>query len=348
VNNREKATLIWLGIALVVVLLRMPDIRGLLWQSVKLFVHPRVLGSILLLAAWTVGLVAAAHTVGLWTVDERNDTVTWFVTVGIAFFFSLPKVEEGGFFHHTARRAVAATAFVAAFVNLAQFGLIVELLLLPFVTFLVMLDAFTATRDEVAVVHRLGNRLLSFVGVCFLGYSAVRLVADFDPGHTLRALVQPVWLAFGVMPFIYVVGLWSAYQQAFLRIDFRTDDPSSRRRAKRALVRAANVRACELGGFATHWIGDLASAESSTDARAVMRRWRKTWRSERQEERLEDAREYMEEWLTQDDPALAEIWADTLRRSWDRLDGEQRASLKREGLRLAARTLAHELRALPD
>jgi hypothetical protein len=349
VNNREAATLIWLGIALVVVLLRLPDVRGLLWESVKLFMKPAILGPVVALAAWTVGLVALAHTVGLWEADVRNDTVIWFVTVGIAFFFSLRKVEEGRFFRKTARRAVAATVFVEAFVNLAQFGLIVELLFLPSVTFLVLLDTVAARQDETLVVHRLVNRLLSFVGVCFLVYSAICLVEDFDAGYTVRALVLPVWLALGVMPFIYVVGLWSGYQQAFLRIDSHTDDPSNRSRAKRALLRAVNVRASELGGFAGHWIWDLSSAESDAHARAVMQRWRATWRAERHAERTSDARAFMRTWLSEDNPTLAEIHADTLRRSWERLDAEQRAMLKAEGMRLAPNTpMADEVQALPD
>jgi len=56
----------------------------------------------------------------------------------------------------------------------------------------------------------------------------------------------------------------------------------------------------------------------------------------------------MHAWLSHDDPALMEVHADALRRSWDRLDGEQRAALKAEGLSLASHTLADAVQALPD
>lgn len=346
-NNREKATLIWLAIALAAALTNR-EIRGALWQVVKSFAQPKVLGPVLSLAGWTVGLVAVAHAVDLWKPDVRNDTVTWFITVGMVFYFSLDKVTEGGFFGKTARRAVAATVFAEGFVNLAVFPLAAELALLPLVTFLVMLVAFSDGKEEYAPAHGFLNGLLSIVGGCFFVYAAVRLAEDFDAGHTLRALVLPVWLALGVMPFIYGFGLLAEYQQAFLRIDRRTDDPSNRRRAKRSLLRAANVRASELAGFTGHWIWDLASAESSHEAQAVMQRWREAWRSEQRASRLSGAREFMREWLTQTDPALAEIHADALLRSWERLDAEQRAAPKAEGRRLAPRALADDLRALPD
>jgi hypothetical protein len=60
------------------------------------------------------------------------------------------------------------------------------------------------------------------------------------------------------------------------------------------------------------------------------------------------AREFMREWLMQTDPSLAEMYADTLHRSWGRLDREQRARLKAEGLRLAPDVTADAVRALPD
>jgi hypothetical protein len=57
----------------------------------------------------------------------------------------------------------------------------------------------------------------------------------------------------------------------------------------------------------------------------------------------------LEEWLTQTDPELVGIHADMLRRSWKRLDNEQRAVLKAEGNRFAStETARDDLRALPD
>jgi hypothetical protein len=55
-----------------------------------------------------------------------------------------------------------------------------------------------------------------------------------------------VWLTLGVMPLIYVVGLWSAHEQALIRINLSTDDPASRRRAKGALL---HVRAGDAEGL---------------------------------------------------------------------------------------------------
>lgn len=347
-TNREKSNLIWLGLVLVACMFH-PGIRRSLWQVVRAAAHPKIVGPVVALAAWTVGLVALAHMLDLWAWDERNDTVVWFLTVGIVMFFSLNQVQDGQFVSKTARRAVAGAVFVEAFVNLAVFSLPVELAIVPVASVLGLVAAFSDGKKEYAPAYGLVNGVLIFLGFCLFAFVLVQLVDDFDAAHIGRALMLPVWLTVGAVPFIYVVGLWSAYQAAFARIDLDADDAVRRRRSKRALVRAANVRAGELGGFAGHWIWDLTSTESEATASTLMRRWRSTWRVDRQRERLEDAREYMTDWLAEDDPTLAEIYGDVLRETWTQLDADQRAALKDEGVRVASTdALVGELVGLPD
>jgi hypothetical protein len=346
-NSREKATLIWLAIVLAGCLLK-AEIRGSLWALVKAFFSPKIIGPTVTLAAWTVGMCAVGHRVGLWKTDVRNDTVVWFATVGFAFFFSLEKVSAGGFFRTTARRAIAVTVFVEAFANLAVLPLVLELLLLPVAAFLAAMAAVSETRAELLPVRRLVSGILGAIGILLLLYGVIELAGHFDVGHTFRTLALPVWLTFGVMPFIYIVGLRSAYETAFALIDIRTDDRTQRKRAKQALRRTARWNAPQLSGFAGHWIGDLVQAGSDDAAHRVMDEWRTTWRAERHADRLRDARTFMTDWLAQSDSVLRDLHADVLRGAWERLDSAQRAKLKAEGLQLAPPPLVGDVRALPD
>ena len=43
---------------------------------------------------------------------------------------------------------------------------------------------------------------------------------DFDFSDTARALILPVWLTVGFLPFIYVVALYSAYKDVLVRMSF--------------------------------------------------------------------------------------------------------------------------------
>jgi len=324
-------------------------VRAAYWQVVKAFFQPKVVGPVIALAGWTVGLAALADTVGLWRQDVLSDTVVWFLTVGMAFYFSLDKVTEDGWIGRTVRRAVGVAVFVEVFVNLRVFSLPVELVLVPVLTFLVVLGAYSKDKDEYRAAYRLVSFVMGVVGVIFAVYVVASLIDDPKPGETMRKLLLPVWMTIGVIPLIYLVGLWSAYEQAFLRIGIQTDDPANRRTAKRAFARAVKWRAADAGGFSGHWIYDLAHAESSQAAREVMRRFRASWRSERHAERLTNARANLHLWLDETDETLTEIHWDALRRSWERLDRAQRAELREEAARLAPGNGALDaLRALPS
>lgn len=272
-NGREKATLVWLGVGLLLTL-RSRELRSALWAFAKALAQPAVAGLIAALATWTSALVLLARQIGLWDADALADTVVWFLTVGIVFFFSLDAVKRPGFFGTTARRAIAITVFVEGYVNLVVLPFAVELVLMPFVTVVVLLAAFSEGRAEYAPAHRVLNVALSLVGIVFLTYVTVRLIGDFDAEHTGRALALPVWLTLGVLPFIYAVGLWSAYQEAFIRIDLRADRARARRQAKWALMRVARLRASAVGSLCGQWIWELVQASSPAAARAVVRRCR--------------------------------------------------------------------------
>jgi hypothetical protein len=151
--------------------------------------------------------------------------LVWFITVGMALFFSLDRVAEGEFCRQAARRAVAVTVFVEGFANLKVFGLAIELVLWPSLAVVGMLAAFSEGKEQYAPVRRVVNRLLAIVGMCILGYVSWRLASDFDAGHTLRALAPPVWLTIGCLPFIYMCGLVTEYRQAFARIERHTEKP---------------------------------------------------------------------------------------------------------------------------
>ena len=69
-------------------------------------------------------------------------------------------------------------------------------------------------------------------------------------------------------------------------------------------------------------------------------------RSKRHADRMEDTRGSTEAGFAQSHPALRDVWSDQVQRTWDRLDGEQRATLNAEALgRASNAAMAEEVRA---
>jgi hypothetical protein len=118
----------------------------------------------------------------------------------------------------------------------------------------------------------------AFVSIVIVVYVTVALVGSWrqeDPWHDLRELALPVWLPLCLLPCIYALSLYSGYQVAFLRIDlFAKGRPGARRRAKAALLVNLNVRTHLVAKFGGGWLTQIAEAQTLSEARAVVRRYR--------------------------------------------------------------------------
>jgi hypothetical protein len=229
----------------------------------------------MLLIAWVAGLAYFATGIGLWDGDRLTDTVLWVVTAGLVLFGKFTAVGEE---RHFVRRAALATLEISAIVEVLSeifvLHLIAEIVLQPFLALLGGLSVVAAQRREHHQVKRLVDGLILIASIGLLLYVVVNLVGHWDSLDKVDLLQQfalPVWLSIGVLPYIYALGLFSAYQLAFRRMDWKSEAGWwQRARLKLALLTSFHVRAHEIGSFSGSWQLKLASATSLRQGRRVI------------------------------------------------------------------------------
>lgn len=287
-NNRELATLI-LGALIVGAIglyaMRNRDIRESLAGVLRAFFRPKVLGPILAFGAWVLGLIVLSKKVGLWDDGLIFPAVLWTATAGLGLIFKLVSRKSGdAFFRPLIRRTFSLTLFVEVVVGLVAFSLGLEFALLVFASFLGMLSAVAGTDEKLASVKTFIDGLLGLVGLAIIALTAISLVGnwdDLDKGHVLRQLALPLWLTLGVIPYLYLLALWSGYEQAFIRINVSSDDRRARLRAKLALIAALHGRAAKANAFFGGWGRRITEADGPG---AAWRVGREFVRAEKQRE----------------------------------------------------------------
>ena len=149
--------------------------------------------------------------------------------------------------------------------------------------------ALSAQGEKRALVGNLTMpALLIGVGVLFLGYTIVQFYAQWtqlDRQALLLKLALPAWLTLGVLPFIYVLSLYTVYEGALRGVNWATSDWRARWRTRFVLVRDFRLRRNELRSFTLMWIKRAAVAPDVTGARAVVQRFRDEQRAAEQAER---------------------------------------------------------------
>lgn len=273
-NNREIAMLVWMGIALVWMLKR-TEIRQSLASVIRSLVQPRILLTLGGFMAWVAGCAWIAAQIGLWESSLVNESVYWFLATGFVLYFGAAKLSKGeGSIRQMAGQVLTLSLLFEVTVNLVVMPLWIEIWFLPLITALVALQVFTEGKEEFAPGKMLIDVVVAGIGFALLAFVAISLIVDPDQLNLVqlaRTVALPVWLTLLSLPFIYLLGLWAAYELAFTRIDIFARDKEHARRAKRAMVKRFHFRAGQVGRFHGRWQRQLIEAVADGEPEEVLK-----------------------------------------------------------------------------
>ena len=240
-NNREIATAIWLLVIFILMLFKR-DIRKSILGVFKAFFEIKILTSVFFMIAYTTGIVFVLYQINLWNISLLKDTVVWFCFTGILIsFYSVTSKREQNLFRKIIVDNIKIVIIIEFIVNTYTFSLAVELVLIPVVTFIAILGVFAKTDEKYSSVAKLTNGLLIIIGIVILIFSISNLVSDyknFVSLDTLRKFILPPSLTILFLPFIYLMVLFSTYEQLFVQLNLGYEKSKKLKRyAKREIIK---------------------------------------------------------------------------------------------------------------
>jgi hypothetical protein len=286
-NNREWAILIW-GVGIFLILMGRREIRSSVGQLLRLALSPPLLIPLLLMVGYVVGEIWLGYKARLWRSDLIKDTIVWFMISALALFSRYDQAsKQPRFFRRRLLAAISISVFLEFFANLFVLNLIAELALQPLLLLLGLLIAVTEREERFRALRTPLNALLALIGLSILTYSVRQLFISWnavDKPVTALQFAVPIWLTIGLLPYVYLLSLYSNYQSAFHAIDVHSDNRRSRRRAKLALVTKLHLRTRDSYRFGgSPWLERIVSARTFPAARRVVADFQE---SRREEERV--------------------------------------------------------------
>lgn len=238
-NNREIATAVWLtgfaGWALA-----HKDIRSASRDLLAAFAHKAILLPFGILAANTIGAVYVLQQMGIWDASQTKNTILWFLT---AASISLFRINEASEDEHYFRKAIADNLKIIValefFITFYSFSLTVELILVPLMTFLVALLAFSERKEEHTQTAQLLNQLIELIGGILILYAVSQFILDkndFLSTQTLRDFFIPIVLSLLLIPYLYFLYIFLEYEKIFLRLGFAISEKKLLTYAKRTAL----------------------------------------------------------------------------------------------------------------
>lgn len=268
-SNREIATAIWLGIFLAFALTKKP-VREALLQVVKVFFQWKILTLVAFMILYTAGIVWLLYVTNLWNVALLKDTIIWFCFSDAALAFSiLSSQHEENVFSRTLSDNVKVVVVLEFLVNTYTFSLPVELALVPFATFVAMMDVIARADARYSAVAKITTGLQAVIGVAILIVAVVKAVANFESLQTVdsirQVLLAPV-LSVLFAPLIYFMLLYTKYDLLFIRLGMGSEmDRSVKRYARRRLIRYLGMNVQKVNTFIRAHALDLMRIKSRED-----------------------------------------------------------------------------------
>ena len=225
--------------------------------------------------------------IGLWNSSLAKAAVIWAVASGAVLSSKgiLEANKDPFFFRKTAAATIAPTVFLAFFMNLASLSLLAEfglqLLLIP----VTALSAFAHARGrrEDDTVKKLCGGVLSVIGFCWFAYTVRHVYETWNQvdGHLLfQKLVLPMWLTVGLLPFVYAMSVYAAYERPFRIIRRQTEMLRARWTAQVAIMTTLHFKARDVAKLQHFWTKQLVDAKRLGAARSVVRRFEMSLRDD--------------------------------------------------------------------
>ncbi len=236
-NNREIATAIWLTLFAIWILTK-SNVRTSIAGVFRAFLSWKILTCVAAMLLYTGAIVAVLYAIGFWQLPMIKDTVLWFCFTAFATVMRFSTSRNND---NIMRKVFADNLkliiFLEFLIGSYVMSLPAELVFVPFVTLIVLLDTVAKLNEEHAVVAKLTTFLLAIIGFAILGFAVSHAIGDFrnlGTMNTVRTIAFPPLMSIAFIPFIYALVMIAAYESIFIRLAVGRDKaPDVVRYAKR-------------------------------------------------------------------------------------------------------------------
>jgi len=251
-------------------LLSKPEIRTSVRGLLRSFFRWKILLCVGCMVLYIGGVVAALWMIGFWQPGLTKDTVLWlsFSAFALVLDFVTSDRDEnvfGKIFFDN----VKAVILIEFLVNTYTFSFVGELVFVPLVTFIFILDAVARKDDKYAQVARFTGGLLAVIGLAVFAFAISKAIADYRnivSLDTVRSVALAPILSLAFLPFIYILLLVSTYEQVFLRLNLGQGKAADvMRYARRRIMLRYGLHLKQLRAFLRGHALDLMLIRTTTD-----------------------------------------------------------------------------------
>lgn len=248
-STRELATAFWVGAILIAVgmaIVTNKKIRQGFIGVLKCFFNRKLrkLWEIYFLYIGIITLMFSRSPI--WKNIYLKDIILWTLFSGLTICMNAVAGEaDEKYISKVLKDNIRFTVVTEFLLSTFTFSFWVELIIIPIMTAITLLDVVAAQKSETVAVHKLLQSVIAFIGLCLVFQTVkvgIREYRELNMVDTLVSFFIPMVYLLFVTPLEYVFELYSKYEMLFVRMCFKEPRDKKVKRKRHLKV----IKACGL------------------------------------------------------------------------------------------------------
>lgn len=274
-NNRERAIIIWVLVVLVGALFH-KGFRTSIFRVLGILFQKKIAVVLAAMLLYVSLLVLLFYKMRLWDVFLIKDTTFWILGVAFVLLLNADRAtRDENYFKKIVLDNLKLILVLEFIVNLYVFSLWVEIILMPLLFVIIATGAVAEMKEEDISVKKVIDSILAILAVFLTIFALISILRDYQSFATidnLRAFILPPLLTLAYIPFLYLVALYMAYENLFVRLDiFWEKDKELVKFAKRRILILCLINLGKLHRFTKGNTQELMRLDNKNDILSMIR-----------------------------------------------------------------------------
>lgn len=224
-STREWATIIWLLILLAYIL-KNKKIKNAFLDVIKILFGKKLINIWLITSLYVFLITFLFSKTSIWDNYYIKDIIIWFISSGIIFCLnSASKEADEQYIWKVLKDNLKFTIVIEYIYSTFTFSIWVELLIIPIITILAMVDAYAESKEEYKIVHKFMQGVFAIISIWFFYETfkiGLREYKELNILNTFVSFMIPLVYLILIIPLEYMIELYSKYEIFFLEYFIQT------------------------------------------------------------------------------------------------------------------------------
>jgi hypothetical protein len=197
-----------------------------------------------------------------WEITYLKDISIWVLFVGVPICFgAVNRKVEANYFRNIIIGNLKFIVLIEFLFSTFTFNIYLELLMLPFITFIYLLEAVSNSDEALKPAKKIFSGLLAIIGFTVFGFTLKIAINDYKllgVYETLVVFLIPIALSVLYLPIAYLFAIYAKYETIFMRVTWHKKWTNEKIRIrKRKIFKACNFSYSRLLLFEKEYVNKI-------------------------------------------------------------------------------------------